>query len=110
MSRRFSRYNHRDANEPELLKCLARLGVDWNEGSPLDGWVFLGQWIPVEIKTQEGRLTKDQKDFIAYCQATGRPFLVWRSLEDVLKSVRFHVEQPPKLLGAAQKPDIRAVP
>jgi hypothetical protein len=99
MSRYATRYNKRDANENELLQCLARLGIIWLEAPPLDGWCWLGQWVPVEIKVPRGNFTKGQRDFIAYCKATGKPCLVWRSEQDVLDSAQ--------RLGFNEKPAIR---
>jgi hypothetical protein len=76
----------RDANEPELVKLLERLGGAWHPYGPLDGWaVFRGEWFPVEIKNPRGRnrLTPLQVDFIANAQARNAPVWVWRTEDDV---------------------------
>ena len=87
MSRHASRFNKRDANERLILAALAKMGIDWHEAGPLDGWVYIGEWVPIEIKTPQGTLTESQREFIAQCQHRARPYLVWRSVEDALSAV-----------------------
>jgi len=85
-----SRYNHRDANERTLVQIAERLGVVWQEGGPLDGWVFRrGHWEPVEIKNPDGRnrLQPRQKEFIEMCRRIGASVHIWRSEGDVLASL-----------------------
>lgn len=89
MNRFASRYNHRDANEPAIVKALAEIGIEWYEGGPLDGWIKLGnQHVAVEIKTEKGKLTKGQADFIAHCQRNELPFRVWRTPLQAIESVQ----------------------
>jgi hypothetical protein len=88
MSRRSTRYNKRDANELLILATLASCSVEWIEAGPLDGWVHLGEWIPVEIKMPTGKLTESQEDFITACHYWGRKYMIWRSAEEALKAVQ----------------------
>ena len=83
---RATRHNHRDANEAHLLALAYQLGLDWVEAGPLDGLVWLGQWMPVEIKNPKGRnrLQPGQRAFITLCVAQGRPYAVWREENDVI--------------------------
>lgn len=90
MSRHATRYNKRDLNETIIVNTLHELGLTWLEAPPLDGWVWLGQWIPVEIKTPTGRLTKGQQDFVDACTHWHRPVLVWRSQADAWESVQHY--------------------
>lgn len=93
-----TRHNVRDANEPAILRVLKQMSVEWIEAGPLDGWIYIGQWIPVEIKNPEGRnrLQRGQKEFIENCQALGRPHMVWRGVSDAIADVsttREHVRR-----------------
>jgi hypothetical protein len=92
MSRHASRFNKRDANEQIILHALELAGVEWYEAGPLDGWVFLGQWIPVEIKTPRGTLTDGQKAFIARCEIDGRPYRVWRNANEAVEAIQVYRE------------------
>lgn len=94
MSRRATRYNHRDGNETLIVAALAAMGVDWVEAPPLDGWCFLGQWIPVEIKNPNGRnrKTDSQNDFIDACERDGKPYRIWRSANDAVEAVQTYRE------------------
>jgi len=88
VSRYATRFNKRDLAEPEILKVLAQLGVEWFEGPPLDGWIVLGKtFIPVEIKTKKGKLTPGQKLFISNCQIHERPFRIWRTPLEAIESI-----------------------
>ena len=90
---RASVHNHRDANEPSLLMAAAKMGVEWIEDGPLDGWITVnGEHIPVEIKEPEveghaDEFTPKQKSFMAYCRRRGARFLVWRTIDDVIDSL-----------------------
>lgn len=89
MGRHASRFNKRDANEFPILKALARLGVEWIEAGPLDGWAILaGRFIPCEIKTANGKLTQGQTEFIAACERNSLPYGLWRSVDDAVKFVK----------------------
>jgi hypothetical protein len=88
---RRTRYNNRDRNEAPLLNVASRLGISWEEGGPLDGWVFCRRrgWVPVEIKDpkREGHANEYQPSqlaFFARCKQRGSPWLVWRTEQDVL--------------------------
>jgi len=87
MSRRATRFNKRDSVEPDIVGALAAMGVLWIEGPPLDGWVWFGQFIPVELKTSEGIFTQSQKDFIEICELNRWPYRVWRSVDEAVESV-----------------------
>jgi hypothetical protein len=88
VNRHSSRYNHRDANEGPIVKALQDMGVQWIEAGPLDGWVWLGQFVPVEIKTAKGKLTTGQKLFISDCELFGRPYRVWRTTDEAIEAVK----------------------
>lgn len=96
--RHATRHNQRDDNEPAILRVLKQMSVEWIEAGPLDGWIYIGQWIPVEIKNPEGknRFRPGQKLFVESCQALGRPHMVWRGASDVIADVttaRQHVQR-----------------
>lgn len=88
MSRHSTRYNKRDLNETLIVHALNNLGVAWIEAGPLDGWVWLNQWVPVEVKTPKGKLTRGQQAFVDACEHFRRPCLVWRSAEDAIAAVQ----------------------
>lgn len=89
MSRHATRWNKRDENEPEILREIAKLGVEWIEAGPLDGWVYIvSRWLPVEIKTDKAPLTEGQSKFLADCIDGGRPCVVWRSAVEAIESVQ----------------------
>lgn len=89
------RWNRRDLNEPELIAAAEKLGGFWVEAPPLDGWVHhfrVGGWIPVEIKQpqrqgQAREFTKAQKRFFEWATACGGKWLVWYTVEDVLRDL-----------------------
>lgn len=89
------RRNKRDANESDLLTEVRKIGCDWHEAGPLDGWVwapcgrFPRQWVPVEVKNPGGRnrFQDGQKEFIALCEQTRRPHFVWRTLDDCIRDL-----------------------
>lgn len=88
MPRRASIHNKRDYNERELLGMAASLYVEWIEGGPLDGWIFIREFIPVEIKQHKGaQYQQSQKEFIRACEAYGRPYLIWRTVDQVQRSI-----------------------
>lgn len=90
-----TRHNKRDANESDLLREVRKIGCDWVEAGPLDGWAwspcgrFPKQWIPVEVKNPAGRnrLQPGQSEFIAHSAATGRPYFIWRTLDDCIRDL-----------------------
>lgn len=91
-NKRYNR-NHRDTNEGPLVGLARRLGASWIEEGPLDGWMFhRGQWMPVEIKRPEvegykHEYTPKQKRFLSWCQAVGATLVIWRTDEDVIRSL-----------------------
>lgn len=95
MGRHATRYNNRDDNEPELLGVAAVMGCEWIEGGPLDGWIFVQRFIPVEIKNPDGKakpgrkgeFRASQERFIARCLRNNWPYLVWRTTDDVITSI-----------------------
>lgn len=83
-----SLWNKRDRNEPEILVALAKMGVPFVTAGPLDLWCYISsRWIPCEIKQPKGRLTKGQHDFTQECQVSGRPYAIWRSVDDAIAEV-----------------------
>jgi hypothetical protein len=89
------RWNRRDLNEPELVATAEKLGGFWFEGPPLDGWVYhahVDGWIPVEIKQpqrqgQAHEFTKAQKRFFEWAKSCGGRWLVWYTVEDVVRDL-----------------------
>jgi len=61
----------RDANEQEIVRALRQMGVDvYLLDRPLDLLIeFRGEWIVMEVKTEEGTMTQDQKDLFARTKA-----------------------------------------
>jgi hypothetical protein len=89
MSRHASLWNKRDVNEPAILKALEAMGAPWFEAGPLDGWTVIdGKFMPCEIKTATGKLTKGQQEFIALCMDRGWPVCVWRTPEEAIECVQ----------------------
>lgn len=82
--------NHRDDNEPELVKKALEVGAHWVEAGPLDGWVgWRGRWYPCEIKNVDGRnrFQEVQLSFIKQVTLRGLPVWVWRNAQDVYSSL-----------------------
>src|SRR5262249_42615194 len=83
----------RDSNEHALVQLCRRLGAQWVEVGPLDGWLlWRGVWLPVEIKhpKREGlthEYTPYQHRFFAFCRESGGRWLVWRTDADVLRDL-----------------------
>lgn len=81
--------NKRDANEPEILKVIGKLGVTWHEAGPLDGWIHVGTWVPIEIKMPGEPLTRGQEQFVEQCIALHRPFFIWRRVQDAISTIEY---------------------
>lgn len=88
------RYTRRDANQREIVDDLHRLGffvLDLADvgGRALDlfvcGRIGSGEWrwLAVEIKTPDGRLTDNQKEFFEIWPDA--PAIVAQNVEDVLR-------------------------
>jgi hypothetical protein len=79
-----------DANAASLVKLARQLGmiVEYTD-RPLDFLVWTGaHWYPVECKTQEGKYTKAQTDFMNECEAIEAPTVTWWDETDVVKTLR----------------------
>jgi hypothetical protein len=89
MSNFRTKFNTRDDNEPDLVAVVERLGVNWWQGGPLDGWVNVLGWIPVEIKNPDGKdeYRPSQVRFIQLCLDRGWPVWTWRTEQDVIECV-----------------------
>lgn len=55
MKYRSAPHNNRDAIEPAIVAALAKIGVEWSECGPLDGWVKV---LRVPVKGVDGRWTR----------------------------------------------------
>ena len=86
----------RDANETPLIATAERLGGHFLRAPPLDGWLWvprLGRWLPpVEVKlpAREGHaheFTPTQARFFQWCEQRSAPWLVWRTEDDVLRTL-----------------------
>lgn len=88
--RHATRHNSRDANEPGIVDALSQIKVEWLEDGPLDGWVHVLGWLPVEIKNPDGRnrLTRSQIAFKARCDRDKLPYAIWRSAEEAVNDVQ----------------------
>lgn len=77
-----------DANQAEIVKALKRVGVSVEYIKlPFDLVIFNPRSMEtafVEVKTEEGRLTKQQEEFIS--RWPGRIYIV-RSAEDAVRQV-----------------------
>lgn len=106
-------HNIRDAIESEVVAALGKLGIEWNECGPLDGWVvaevisIAGKWrvvhppaarsrrmIPVELKDPSRRnwkasrkFTQQQIDFMGYCDRYSLPYFVWHSVDECIQTM-----------------------
>lgn len=84
------RYGRRDANEPELVRCLEPLGGLWVPAGPFDGWAWdRFRWHLCEIKDprKEGwkdEFTPEQILLLAKLNPRGIPVRVLRTEADVL--------------------------
>jgi hypothetical protein len=85
--------NPRDANQDALIAVAERLGCNWLQAPPLDGWCWVrGRWMPVEIKRpeREGQLfeyTPAQRRFFRWCELRGALWWVWRTESDVIRDL-----------------------
>jgi hypothetical protein len=93
VNRHATRYDKRDATEPEILAALDRLGVYHYAAGPLDHWIWLGRFVPLEIKTEDGVLTKGQQDFVNLCEERGWPYRIWRTPNEAIEAVNLWREQ-----------------
>jgi hypothetical protein len=84
-----TKFNTRDDNEAGLIEFIEGLGVNWFEGGPLDGWVNVLGWIPVEIKNPNGKneYQPSQERFIALCIDRGWPVWTWRTEQDAIELI-----------------------
>lgn len=90
----------RDLNEPELVKAARAMGCIWFYAPPLDGWVYhvsRGSWLPIECKRPELEGTKNEftyaeTEFFRKCAITGAPFAIWRTVDDVVATIKGHIE------------------
>lgn len=76
----------KDANQDEIVEALQAAGcVVWNIRWPVDLLVrtHFG-WLPMEVKTKNGRITDDQSEFIA--TAGDCPVALVRDVEGALRA------------------------
>ena len=85
------RAQRKDVNHSDLVCLIRRLGGQWEEGGPVDGWLGKdGKWTPTEFKDpkREGQVneyTDAQHRFFLRCAILKNPYLVIRTADDVLK-------------------------
>lgn len=83
----------RDDNDSELVQLARRLGADWYSDGPMDGWLhWRGRWVPVEIKRSDkegwaSEFTEKQLKVMAAMRVSRAPFVVWRTADDVLRTL-----------------------
>ena len=78
----------RDKNDGELRAAAERLGwymvkID-TPADYLGCLKSIGRWYPVELKTEDGDFTTTQKFFRQDCLIWRMPYLVWRTVDDVV--------------------------
>ena len=86
------RHPKTDANQPDIIRDLRKCGLIVHDVSSLGGDcldLFVGdpqsyQWIQIEVKTDEGKLTPRERAYIAV-HLPKVPILIARAAEDVLK-------------------------
>lgn len=88
--------HRKDGNQPDLVKLFVKVGGYWmpHANKPFDGWAYHDHFgfMPVEIKlrSREGHAneyTDRQRKLMLTMRERGIPWLVWRTDEDVLRSV-----------------------
>ena len=62
-----------------------RYGVCNPGGSDLIGWTRTGRFLAIEVKSEKGRLTVVQENFLSSVAKAGGIAICARSVEDVLK-------------------------
>jgi hypothetical protein len=89
-----ARTGSRDANHAAITKALTKLSFFFIDCSGVGGGVLdllvydrLNNPAWVELKTEKGRLTDSQRDFIAKLEARRIPWTCARTLDDVLAFV-----------------------
>lgn len=105
-------HNSRDAIEGQIVEALAKIGIEWSECGPLDGWIPVSRFmhrvhqrwscgqaplyqpllVPVELKdparrNKADKFTKQQKAFMAYCERNNVPYFVWHSVDEMLRDL-----------------------
>ena len=82
------RRTHRsDANATALAKTARKLGVlVCIIGRPVDWAVFHCRrgWQMVEVKTESGKYTDDQVEFLTECIQYRAPVLTWRNEQNII--------------------------
>ena len=70
---------------PAIARQSARHGTKWVTATSVTGWVDLTLWHPTaggvifaELKTDRGRLTREQADVIDSLRGSGQEVHVWR--------------------------------
>jgi hypothetical protein len=76
-----------DANASPMLTLARKLGLTVEViGRPVDWLVWDGfSWNVVEIKSNRGTYTDDQKTFLCNCAARNAPVLTWRSEQQIIE-------------------------
>lgn len=67
---------------------LIRYGVGGPGGSDLIGWTSEGIFLAIEVKTETGKATQKQLNFIEQVKKSGGRAGVARSADDALKIIR----------------------
>ncbi len=78
-----------DENQPEIIAALEGVGARvWVIGRPLDLLViFRGKVDLLEVKTEDGRLNKNQKETMKECAYAGYWPHVVRSVDEALGAI-----------------------
>lgn len=86
-----SRAASRDANEPEIIEALHRVGADvfQLDGRDIPDLLvgFRDRWVLLEVKTPDGDLRPGQETFLMLAEARRRPAFVVRNPEDALRAI-----------------------
>lgn len=87
----YRRNAKRDANEPQIVDTLEKMGIKvWRlsaEGVPDLLCRFEDRYFLVEVKSEQGSLTPAQEKFFDDAEAHGAPAFVFSSLEGVLEAM-----------------------
>lgn len=79
----------RDANEPELVELARACGAFMYQTDDPGDWLcgYRGQWVVVEIKTEDGSPTPAQIEFSREARQRRLPYWTWVTREDVCRDL-----------------------
>ena len=66
--------------------------------------IKIGKFIGIEMKTETGKLSKEQADFARECVRHGGEYIVARSIDDVVRAGLNRLTRAPELHSAFRTP------